>query len=82
MKLQRYSWDSVYEDFDQETKWVKASDAEALELAVERATANMVAAQNRVAELEKALREIVRIGELLNNGPIIFTAEKALEAKG
>jgi hypothetical protein len=55
MKLQRYSWDSVYEDFDQETKWVKASDAEALELAVERATANMVAAQNRAAELEKAL---------------------------
>jgi hypothetical protein len=53
MKLQRYSWDSVYEDFDQETKWVKASDAEALELAVERATANMIAAQNRVAELEE-----------------------------
>jgi hypothetical protein len=39
-------------------EYVEPSEAEALELAVERATANMIAAQNRVAELEKALREI------------------------
>jgi hypothetical protein len=72
MKLQRYSWDSVYEDFDQETKWVKASDAEALELAVERATANMVAAQTRCAELEelndKLKRELEKALHILSKG--------------
>ena len=38
-------------------EYVEPIEAEKLELAVERATANMVAAQNRAAELEKALRE-------------------------
>jgi hypothetical protein len=38
---------------------------EKLELAVERATANMIAAQNRVAELEEALRQI-RCKEVLS----------------
>jgi hypothetical protein len=57
MKLQRYvTNDGVMPP----GTWVKSSDAEALELAVERATANMVAAQNRAAELEKALREMRR----------------------
>ena len=37
--------------------YVDPIEAEALELAVERATANMVAAQNRVAELEAQLAE-------------------------
>jgi len=39
-------------------EYVEPIEAERLELAVERATANMVSAQNRVAELENALREI------------------------
>jgi hypothetical protein len=38
-------------------EYIEPIEAERLELAVERATANMVAAQNRAAELEKALRE-------------------------
>jgi hypothetical protein len=38
-------------------EYIEPLEAEALELAVERATANMVAAQNRVAELEKALTD-------------------------
>jgi hypothetical protein len=57
MKLQRWS---LYRGSLEPTTnggWVKYEDADALELAVERATANMVAAQNRVAELEKALTD-------------------------
>jgi len=65
------------------------------ESAVERATANMIAAQNRVAELEKALRDIVERheGEYScdceeddEDDVIILCdaciAKKALEAKG
>jgi phage terminase Nu1 subunit (DNA packaging protein) len=64
MKLQRYdmeiNWygDKIHIIASDDGEWVKASDAEALKLAVERATANMVHAQNRAVELEKALREI------------------------
>jgi hypothetical protein len=36
-------------------EYIEPIEVEALELAVERATANMVAAQNRAAELEKEL---------------------------
>jgi hypothetical protein len=62
MKLQRY-WVGNEEgdgwpESDDDGKWVRSDDAEALELAVERATANMVAAQKRAAELEEALNQI------------------------
>jgi hypothetical protein len=71
MKLQRYDIDTVrgvfgetllerdYRDDGNNVDAYEAFDViEALELAVERATANMVAAQNRAAELEEAMREI------------------------
>jgi hypothetical protein len=53
----------VYGDENHSIVRLTSSDAEALELAVERATANMIAAQNRAAELEKALRDAaVQVG--------------------
>jgi hypothetical protein len=60
---------------------------EALELAVERATANMVAAQNRAAELEKALRDVALMpcDCFRNSGCGSCSAREALktlEAKG
>jgi hypothetical protein len=60
---------------------------EELELAVERATINMIAAQNRVAELEKALREIALMpcDCFRNSGCGSCSAREALktlEAKG
>jgi hypothetical protein len=64
MKLERFdteiNWygDKIHIIASDDGEWVKASDAEALKLAVERATANMISAQNRAAELEKALRDI------------------------
>jgi hypothetical protein len=60
MKLQRYT---LYRGSLEPTTnggLVKYEDAKDLELAVERATANMIAAQNRAAELEKAMRECHR----------------------
>jgi hypothetical protein len=81
MKLQRYT---LYRGLLEPTTnggWVKYVDAKALELAVERATANMVAAQNRAAELEKALRAIADYPYGCEcGGPCI--AKEALEAKG
>jgi len=58
-----------------------------LELAVERATANMVAAQNRAAELEKALRDVALMpcDCFRNSGCGSCSARgalKTLEAKG
>jgi hypothetical protein len=65
-----------------------------LELAVERATTNMVAAQNRAAELEKALREChgchtfptvcANIVDMFFHQlfPNEYNPHKALEAKG
>ena len=59
---------------------------EELELAVERATANMIAAQNRAAELEQALREIkgMEVWSGFREGfcKMKYIAKKALEAKG
>jgi multidrug resistance efflux pump len=57
MRLERWSLKPTRRLQTTNGTWVKSSDAEELELAVERATANMVAAQNRAAELEKALNE-------------------------
>jgi hypothetical protein len=58
---------------------------ERLETAVERATANMVAAQNRVAELEKALKKIASFDGKYNACDcgycMICIAKEALEAK-
>jgi hypothetical protein len=67
--------------------YVEPIEAEALELAVERATTNMVAAQNRAAELEKALREIalmpcVCFRNCECGGCSAREALKTLEAKG
>jgi len=59
--LQRYTWSRVCWTsslFNEE--FVLASDAEELELAVERATSNMVAAQNRCAELEELNERLKR----------------------
>ncbi len=66
MKLQRHKF--IYQGYYNSNmgypvpcecvlEYVEPLEAEALELAVERATANMVAAQNRVAELEAQLAE-------------------------
>ena len=75
MKLQRYvTNDGVMPP----GTWVKSSDAEALELAVERATANMVAAQNRAAELEKALQDVYDEGDCVIMRKII---KRVLEVK-
>jgi hypothetical protein len=76
MKLQRYvTNDGVMP----RGTWVKASDAEALELAVERATANMISAQNRAAELEKALQDVYDEGDCVIMRKII---KRVLGAKG
>jgi hypothetical protein len=87
MKLQRYT---LYRGLLEPTTnggWVKYVDAEALKLAVERATANMVAAQNRAAELEGALRDVALMpcDCFRNSGCGSCSARealKALETKG
>ena len=66
-------------------EYIEPIEAEALELAVERATANMIAAQNRAAELEKALREIASSDSKYSPCDcwcMICIAVKALEEKG
>jgi hypothetical protein len=95
MKLQRY-WVGNEEgdgwpEADGDGKWVRSDDAEELETAVERATANMVAAQNRAAELEGAMRELdhkyriacdvrdIRGTKLLQAKTCIAELEKALK---
>jgi hypothetical protein len=60
--------------------WVKASDAERLETAVERATANMVHAQNRAAELEKENSELKELRERMD--AYLDAQKPKKEAKG
>jgi hypothetical protein len=50
-------------------EYVEPLEAERLETAVERATTNMVAAQNRVAELEKRVEELERLEDPFENAP-------------
>jgi len=91
MKLERFdteiNWygDKIHIIASDDGEWVKASDAEALKeriaelkLAVERATANMVAAQNRAAELEKALQDVYDEGDCVIMRKII---KRVLEVK-
>jgi hypothetical protein len=63
-------------------EYIDPIEAETLELAVERATANMVAAQNRVAELEKALRDVALMpcDCFRNSGCGSCSAREALKA--
>jgi hypothetical protein len=79
MKLQRYvTNDGVMPPGE----WVKSDDAEALETAAERATANMVHAQNRVAELEAALRDIADYDDCDCDSCPVCIAHSALRTGG
>ena len=95
-KLERYNIHYVHDDgylerdYRDDGDHVDAYEAldviEKLELAVERATANMVSAQNRVAELEKALQEIIEHAEDYGHregvcDDVINMGTKALEGK-
>jgi phage terminase Nu1 subunit (DNA packaging protein) len=95
MKLERFdteiNWygDKIHIIASDDGEWVKASDAEALKeriaelkLAVERATANMVAAQNRAAELEKALFAISVAAKIHGDLSLVKYCDEILEAKG